>query len=300
MEAVEERGCQGQGPAQLVDLELAPEAAHRHLKGTGPAVLVQGEHLSVQDQRGGGQGAGRLDHLRHTVGDVGQVASEHPHLLGPPVELDAGTIQLPLQRGRADPGECIGDAVSRLRQHRLERPEELQAKGGEPTFAAGQGGLSHRPQVAAQHQGPAHRGCRYRRGTGHRLHHHALERPLAKLAEDESDQEVLLGLSGATEELIQESLPLCLGPRSGHPAQPSEAGVDLSKRERRPHRRFDRLTKRGVPDTEAPLAEHTRQQSHADGDLFRIEPAEDPRQQVDLDQPARVCRHLCRDVHDVA
>ena len=48
------------------------------------------------------------------------------------VHLHADAVELPLDRGRADPVERGVEVLGRLREHRLERPAELEPEGGEP------------------------------------------------------------------------------------------------------------------------------------------------------------------------
>ena len=63
-QAVEEEGAQRQLGARALDVQLAAEAAHRDLERLRPAGGGEGEHLAVEDQLAGGQGARELDRPR--------------------------------------------------------------------------------------------------------------------------------------------------------------------------------------------------------------------------------------------
>ena len=96
-----------------------------------------------------------------------------------------------------------------------------------PGTPRGQGGLGHRAEGPAQHQGPPHLGPGDPGGLGDGLDHHPLQRALAQLAREQADQEPLLGRGGPAEQLGHQPPPLGLRPGPGQPADPLEGGVDL-------------------------------------------------------------------------
>ena len=131
MQEVEEEGGQGELAAQAVDVELAAEAAHGDLEGERRAVRPQGDRLAVEQELARGQGLDRLDQLGHGRGDVVAAAGVDADLVPRLVDLDAGAVELELEGRLAEPLERLGDVLRRLREHRLEGPEELEVEAGE-------------------------------------------------------------------------------------------------------------------------------------------------------------------------
>ena len=68
------------------------------------------------------------------------------------------------------------------------------------------------PGIARQHHRPAHLARRQPGRLGDRLDHHPLERALAQLADQQAQQEVLLGLGRPPEQLPQQPQPLARRP----------------------------------------------------------------------------------------
>ena len=76
----------------------------------------------------------------------------------------------------------------------------VEPEPGQPVRALADRGRRHRPELAREHHRPPDLGDGEARGPRDRLHHHALERALAQLAEEEPDEEPLLGLGRAPEQ----------------------------------------------------------------------------------------------------
>ena len=104
----------------------------------------------------------------------------------------ARAVELPLHRRRADAGESVVEVVAGLREHRLDRAQHCEAEPGQPFRALADRGGGHRPDLAREHDRPPDLSGGKVRGFRDRLHHHARERALAQLAEDEPDEEPLL------------------------------------------------------------------------------------------------------------
>ncbi len=86
-----------------------------------PAPLVERDHFPVEDRGAERDAAQSLDHLRHAVGDVGEVPRVGAHLVALHVHLEPCAVELPLDRGLAEPLERGRDVGRRLREHRLDR-----------------------------------------------------------------------------------------------------------------------------------------------------------------------------------
>ena len=114
--------------------------------------------------------------------------------------------------------------------HRLEHAE------GEPRqrrVAFGQRGPRHRRQRARQHRGTADPAGRQRCCPRDRLDEHPFESPLTQLAEQKTNQELLLAGSGAAEQVAQ-VLRFGRGrSASGGDGDAAERRVDLVEVERR-------------------------------------------------------------------
>ena len=191
-QAVEEERGQGQRAAQGVDVELAPEAAHRDLERKRRAIGSERQHLPIEDQPPRQHGAHRLDHFGNRRGHVAQVAREHPDLGPVLVHLHAGAVQLVVERHRAEARQGIIHAVRGLRQHRLHGVERAERELRQSRVGPGQRSPGYRSEAAGHHHGTAHPGRRQSGRARHGVGDHALERALANLTVEQPHQEVLL------------------------------------------------------------------------------------------------------------
>ena len=204
--------------------------------GMRPAVLAQRDQLTVQHRRLDRQRAQRGHHLRDPAGDLVQGAGEQPDLAAGHVRLDPDPVQLPLHRrraARADLGQRLADARRAGRQHRPDRPADLQAERAQRLAPARHRRGRHRAQRAAQHHGPAHVRHRHLGRPGHRVGHHAFQRSLAQLAGQQPDQEPLLGLGGPAEQLADQGPPRRRRALSGYRADGRQRRVHLAQRQAR-------------------------------------------------------------------
>ena len=78
---IKEQAAQRQLHAHRLDVELAPEAAHRDLERLRPPVRPERDRLAVDDQLRRWQRSDDLDHLRHRAGHLVELAGEHPDLV---------------------------------------------------------------------------------------------------------------------------------------------------------------------------------------------------------------------------
>src|SRR5213595_2002988 len=119
-----------------------------------------------------------------TACDVVQLTGEHPHPVACLVDLDARAVELVLERGPPLPlalpqaRQRVPYIIRRLREHWLERPEQLHLKPREAAGPCREGGVRHTTQVGGEHRRPADglgvEACRAR----DRLGHEPRERPL--------------------------------------------------------------------------------------------------------------------------
>ncbi len=212
----QERRERGLG-ALPADVGLARGAGGGDLERPRPPVRGERHRLAVQDHGVDRQGQGGLGDLRHPCGDVIQRAGEHGDVLAGPVHLDPDAVDLPLRRGRADPVQGGGDVRRRGGEHGPDRPAHDQREAAQrgQRLGAAQRRLRHRGQRPAQLVRAPDLLRGHRRGLGHRVGHHALERALAEVTGQQPDQELAFAHRGPAEELGQQR---CAAP-PGSPAR---------------------------------------------------------------------------------
>ena len=202
--------------------------------GCGAPSGRERDRLAVEDQLARRQRPHRLDDLRHRGGDVVQVAGEDAHLVAGLVDLDARAVELPLERGGAERGERVA----------RRRPPASRASAA-PAAAAGSRTARARPRLRSapparpRASPPANIAARRTVGRGQlrrlrdRVEHHAFERALPQLADDQPREEVLLvgaargrrARRAARARAAAEPLPLVR-------AQALERRVDFGERQR--------------------------------------------------------------------
>ena len=155
---VEEHRGQRDGRAEVLDAPAAAEARRRDLERVRPAVRAQGDRLAVEHGARHVERERGLDDLGHARGDVVERAGEDGDVVAVAVDLDPRAVELPLDRRRVDLRERRGDVRGGLGEHRLQRPADRQAQGREPRLAVRQRDRRHRPEIAAEHERPPHRG----------------------------------------------------------------------------------------------------------------------------------------------
>ena len=244
-----------------------PRAARAEPRGgdlerLGPAVVAQRDRLAVEHERTGRQRARQRDHLGQPRGDVVERAREDRDVVAVAVHLHPRAVELRVdERGRVELGHRGGHVGRRPGEHRGERPPDLEADRGEPVAALGERDRRDRREVAAQRQRAAHRGRGHARGPGHGVGHHARERALAQVAEQQPDEEGLLVRGRPAEQR--------------RPAPRAARRRALARRARR-RRRTRASTSATVSDGAAAGRGRLAQQRVADADLALGELAREP------------------------
>ena len=123
--------------AEVLEVSPAPasEPAHRDAERMRALVGAQGDRLRVEHGRP--NGTSRID---STISGTRAVTSArfrvYTHLVAQPVHLDAGTVELPLDRGGIDAIERGRQVRGELREHRLHRRHRREPEPGRGLRAA--------------------------------------------------------------------------------------------------------------------------------------------------------------------
>ena len=200
MEAIEEACLERQLPAQFVDFLSPSEAAHRRLERQRAAGAVEPDHLAVEDQGAGGHRDGGFDHFRDAGRDIVVLPREDGHLRARLVDLHARAVHLVVEHGTLQGIDGAADILGGLREHGLYRRAEGQAHAAQSRCAVTHGDGGDMSQVRAQHVGAPDVGATALGRLGDRLHHDAVEGPLAQLADEQPDQEPQLVGNASPEE----------------------------------------------------------------------------------------------------
>ncbi len=175
-------------------------------------VGAQGDRFAVEDDLACGQRACRLDDFRHGDADVAQVARVDTHVVAGLVHLDARAIELVFERRLAKISKSGFNVRGRVGEHRLDRRERLDDQRLQRRFAFDERRPGDRRERAGEHRRAPDGRRRDLRRARDGFDEHALECALAKLAKEETRQEVLLGFGGALEQASQR-----FGSRPGRP-----------------------------------------------------------------------------------
>ena len=261
--------------AQHAEVEppRSPEPAHRVLERARRLVLVQTQHLSVEHDGIDVERRRDRGDLGQPVGDVVQVAREDPHAGARAVDLDARAVDLPLDRRRARGGERRGRIRRRRREHRQDRPTDLERDGGQAGLALGERDPRGCGEIAAEHRRSAHRGRAHLRRPRDRVAHHARECALAQLADEQAREEVGLGGGRARKER-GDPARVALPQSRRRPSRPLRRGIARRRRSRAlaTARRARRDSRDGRPtDADPPLRQLARQERDRGSDLTRRE-----------------------------
>ena len=165
-------------------------------------MLVERDHLAVEDRGVEREPPQHLDHLRHAVGHVGEVPRVGAHLVALHVHLQPRAVELPLDRRLAEAFERSRDVRRRLREHRLDRLQQRQPERREPFAARRQRRGGDVSEVAGQHQRPPHLAGRDAGRLRERVGHQCLQRPLPQLAGQQPCEELLLRLGRARQQAV--------------------------------------------------------------------------------------------------
>ena len=120
------------------------------------------------------------------------------------MHLDAGAVELQLERRFAERIYRLRHALGRRREHRLYRPEQLNGIFRQRLRTVHERCARHLPQVSAQHRrlpdGCSRRMCRFRDG----FRDHTFLRTLTKFAGKETHEKFLFAFGCAAEDIDQE------------------------------------------------------------------------------------------------
>ena len=119
--------------------------------------------------------------------------------------------------------------AGRVGEHRLDRLKRPQGKLRQPGLAIGERGARDRREIAGEHRGATDCCERHARGPRDRIHQHAFEGALAKLAEQQAEQKVLFVGRGFGHQLAQQLGTRGRGSGSRQRGQPLEPRIDVSK-----------------------------------------------------------------------
>ena len=182
-----------------------------------------------------------------------------------------------------------------LREHRLHRPVQRDREAREPRRAFGQRDAGDGAEVAGEHRGAPHVGRRQRGGGGDRVDHHAFERALAQLADEQADQEVLLGGVARSNSERSSVARVAADPLPVVAAICAERRVDLDERQRRLRGGIAaRGAQRRVADADPALPGLAREERHRDLDLVGRRGAQALGDRIALRGPAAGRRHAGR------
>ena len=247
------------------------------------------DRFAIEDQLVRRQFAHAGDDLRHGRADFVEGAGIDPHVGPALVDLDPGTVHLPLEVGfGTERGQRLGDVGRRLRKHRRDRREHLQAERFETGGAARQRGLRERPEPAGQHRRAPHGGNRQRRGRRDRIDHHARERALAQLADDQSQQEILLRFGRPGEQFAQDTGALGTGSGAALTGDSREVRIDRLQRQRRGRggRHVGGSCQAAIAEADLALRQQAGEPVDGDCDLVGGEGSQECGQRGDLRQAA--------------
>ena len=265
--------------------DVGAESRHGVLEGPRPAVLIERERLAVEDHVGHRQAARDLDDLGHAVRDIGEVASEHPHLVARPVHLDARAVELVLDRRLADLLDRRGRGRGGCREHRLHGPAHDEPDRLELARRAGEGEPRGLAEVAREHRRTAHDLTGSVGGPRDRVGHDALERARAHLAEEHPRDEVLFAPGRSRAEVAQRGGSGGRRAGTGCRGELVERGVEVGDRQGRGIRRLaHRPGEAAPPDADPPLSGLAHEEPDRGRDLVGLETAEHLGERVDLRQ----------------
>ena len=118
-----------------------------------------------------------------------------------------------------------------LREHRRDGREQREREAREAGGAFAQRGARDRAEAAAYIAARRTSADRHAGRGRDRVDHHALERALAQLADQQADEELLLVGGRAREQAPQRLRAACRGAGAAHRRDVREAAVDVADRE---------------------------------------------------------------------
>jgi hypothetical protein len=198
------------------------------------------------------------------------------------VDLHADAVELELHGRGPDPLERRVEVVARRGEHRLHGSQQLERDPAQARGAVGERDRGHGAEVAPQHHCALHVGARQVGRLGHRVGHHAGQRALADVAEQQRGQEPLLGLGRPREQVAHGVAARRLRAGAGQRSHARERVLDVGHGQRLPRSGRRRVSQSGPADADLPLGQHARQPGHGGRRLGGLEPAQEIGQDGDL------------------
>ena len=183
---------------------VGAEVAHRVLEAAGAPSSSTPSTSPSSTRSPPGSDARRRRRRRQPVGDLVEVAGVEAHVVAGAVGLDAGAVELPLDRRRAGRRRA-----RRRRRRRATRASAGPGGSGSSSTAASPALPSVRATRAAvgersgEHRRRADRGQRHTGRLGDGVGHHAVERALAQLAAEDGADHALLGLGRSAQQVAK-------------------------------------------------------------------------------------------------
>ncbi len=291
-ECVEEHRGDGDLLGRRRHVHPRADAGGRLLEGAWPPVLVERDHLSVEDEPLGPQLQGDGGEFGEAAGDVVQGAGVDAYVGAVAVDLDADAVQLLLDRTRTQLRHGLRDGGRAVRQHRQDG-----AADGEPEFLQGrrpvrEQRLGHCLQRSGEHHRPSYVGRGRPGGSGQALHGHRVQGALPDLAGEESEQVALLVLGGRRQQLAHQALAFGLRTGAGDAADRCEPGVHLAHGEAGLGRRRDLLVQHLPADAQPALGQTAREVGDDDRYVRRVGVPEQVGEQSRLPGAGRGGGHL--------
>ncbi len=187
----EERGERRPRPL-AARLEILSDAAHRVLERHRAAARIEDQRLAVEDGARGGDLARERHQLRNVPRHVAELPGVDARFAAELVELDADAVELGLDGGRLEAGERRRGGGGAPGEHRRHGDERLGAEARERSRPLALDRAGDERQIPAEHLSPGESLRGERQGGRRRVPHHRAQRPLAKLAGEEGDEELPL------------------------------------------------------------------------------------------------------------
>ncbi len=184
------------------------------------------------------------------------------------MSLDPRTVELPLDVRGLQSFETGRDVAGRLREHGADRAQRGQPEPRQPVAALAHRDLGNRGEIAGEHRRATHLRGRYAGRPRDRVGHDAFERALPKLAEEQADEETLLGLGRSREQRGELVAARSLGALTDDRLQARHRRVDLEQLERCAVGRGRLLAERRPPHADGSLRQLARQVGDRDSDLL--------------------------------
>ena len=204
------------------------------------------------------------------------------------MHLHARPVELVFERRGPERREPARDVLGRAREHRAHGLEQPQLEARESRRAVRERGRGHGRDSAREHDRAAHVRGRQPGGRGDRVAHHAFERALAQLADEQPREEALLALGRVTKQRLEDLAPAiraALARDARESLEPCARRADRERRVRRGRNAAQVVDRRGT-EPEPPARQRAREPRDRGLALVGAERAQARDEQLDLREPA--------------